>query len=70
MTDDWQLKLFFTNQLLGFQFEQQEVDPSKFIVLAQPLSRGYKLLILEQIADSRACWSESGISPVTVDLGC
>jgi hypothetical protein len=52
---------------VGFKFDQQEVDLSKFIVLAQPLSRGYKPLVLEQIADSKACWSESGISPVTVD---
>ena len=52
---------------LGFQFEQQETDPAKFIVLAQPLNRDYKLLILEQITDSKACWRESGSEPVTVD---
>ena len=34
------------------QFEQQEIDPSRFIVLAAPGGElGYKLLILEQIRD-------------------
>ena len=50
------------------QFEQQEIDPSRFIVLAAPGGElGYKLLILEQIKDSRPCWTETGSSPSSVD---
>jgi hypothetical protein len=50
------------------QFEQQEIDQSRFIVLAAPGGDiGYKLLILEQIKDSRPCWSETGSNPSTVD---
>lgn len=50
------------------QFEQQEVDQSRFIILAAPGGEiGYKLLILEQINDNRPCWSETGSSPSMVD---
>lgn len=50
-------------------FEQQEVDQSKFIAIAVPISQGkyYNLLILEQQATTRPCWSESGTDFVTVD---
>ncbi|MCU0526548.1 MAG: DUF3747 domain-containing protein [Elainella sp. Prado103] len=50
------------------QFEQQEIDSNRFIVLAAPGGElGYKLLILEQIKDNRPCWSETGNSPSQVD---
>ena len=50
------------------QFEQQEIDQSRFIILAAPGGElGYKLLILEQIKSSRPCWSETGSSPSSVD---
>ncbi|MFM7424975.1 MAG: DUF3747 domain-containing protein [Elainella sp.] len=50
------------------QFDQQEIDQSRFIVLAAPGGElGYKLLILEQIKDSQPCWSETGSNPSNVD---
>lgn len=50
------------------QFEQMEVDQSRYIVLAAPAGDlGYKLMIFEQIQDSRPCWSESGSNPSTVE---
>lgn len=50
-------------------FGQQDVDQSKFAVLAVPLSSGnaYQLWIMEQITDKRPCWSESGSNPIIVD---
>ena len=49
-------------------FGQQEVDQSKYVVLATPRSDGaYGLLILEQISNQQQCWSESGANPVVVD---
>ncbi|NJO79197.1 MAG: DUF3747 domain-containing protein [Cyanobacteria bacterium RM1_2_2] len=50
------------------QFEQQEIEQDKFIVLAAPGGDiGYKLLILEQLTDSRPCWAETGSSPSNVE---
>lgn len=50
------------------QFEQQEIDQSRFIVLAAPGGDiGYKLLILEQLNDKRPCWSETGSNPSNVE---
>jgi N-acetylmuramoyl-L-alanine amidase len=50
------------------QFEQQELEQDDFIVLAAPGGDiGYKLLILEQLNDSRPCWSESGSNPSNVE---
>ncbi|MBW4463862.1 MAG: DUF3747 domain-containing protein [Pegethrix bostrychoides GSE-TBD4-15B] len=50
------------------QFEQQEIDQSRFIIVAAPGGElGYKLLILEQIKDSRPCWSETGSYPSIVE---
>jgi N-acetylmuramoyl-L-alanine amidase len=57
----------------GFVFEETEVNPDSVIAIAQPLRtqgyQGYKLLVLEQQNDARACWSEIGgdIGPVEVD---
>lgn len=50
-------------------FGQQEVDQSRIIAIAAPRSGGsaHQLLILEQISDTRPCWSESGSNPVIVD---
>lgn len=50
------------------QFGQQEVDQNKFIAIAAPVgATSHQLLILEQISNSRACWSESGSAPTVVD---
>ncbi len=49
-------------------FNQQEVDQNKFIAIAAPIGgSNHKLLILEQIASDKACWKESGTSPITVE---
>lgn len=50
-------------------FDQTEVNQGDFIAIATPGgSLGHKLLILEQQRDTRACWSESGSNPTTVNL--
>ncbi|HIK57378.1 MAG TPA: DUF3747 domain-containing protein [Synechococcales cyanobacterium M55_K2018_004] len=43
-------------------FDQAEVDQSRFVAIASPVAGGslYRLIILEQISNSRACWRESG----------
>ncbi len=49
-------------------FDQQEVDQSRFIAIAQPLGTdSFKLLVLEQVSNQRLCWAESGSYPVVVD---
>ena len=47
---------------LAAQFGEKEVDQNKFVAVASPYRGGaaHQLLILEQVADSRPCWSESG----------
>jgi Protein of unknown function (DUF3747) len=53
---------------IAAQFQQQEIDQSKYIALAMPLASGhYKLLVLQQVSKARPCWSESGTAPVVVD---
>jgi len=41
------------------EFGQQAVDQSKFVAIAVPYNNGsdYKLLIVEQLADTRPCWT-------------
>ncbi|MBD1892763.1 DUF3747 domain-containing protein [Coleofasciculus sp. FACHB-SPT9] len=49
-------------------FTQKEVEQGKFIAVAAPYgTNSHQLLILEQISDKRACWSESGDRPTAVD---
>jgi N-acetylmuramoyl-L-alanine amidase len=56
------------------QFEQREVDQSRYIAIANPSGvnaegeTAYQLLILGQMDDSRACWGEIGSNPVAVDM--
>ncbi|NJN88262.1 MAG: DUF3747 domain-containing protein, partial [Leptolyngbyaceae cyanobacterium SL_7_1] len=53
---------------LAIQFQQQEVNPDQFVVVAAPYSSNlHQLLILEQVSDRRPCWQESGNSPTIVD---
>ncbi|MEG4277957.1 DUF3747 domain-containing protein [Microcoleus sp. MON1_C1] len=52
----------------AFTFDETEINQDRVIVIAQPRpSGGYQLLILEQVSDTRKCWSESGSNPVKVD---
>lgn len=50
-------------------FSQHEVDQNKFVAVASPIAGGssHQLLVLEQVSNSRACWSESGNEPVTIN---
>jgi len=50
-------------------FGQQEVDQSRFVAIASPIGAGnaHQLLIIEQISNTRECWSESGQNPTIVD---
>ena len=53
---------------LAFTFDQTEINQDRVIAIAQPRGfGGYQLLIVEQVSDKRACWSESGSNPVKVD---
>jgi len=48
-------------------FGQQEVDQSRYVAFS---SRGLSdrgLIIIEQVADSRACWDEVGSRPTLID---
>jgi N-acetylmuramoyl-L-alanine amidase len=51
------------------QFSQAEVDQSKFVAVASPYRGGssFQLLVLEQVSDTRECWSESGAEPTLID---
>jgi len=49
-------------------FGEKIVDQNKFVAVAAPYGvDSHQLLILEQIADSQACWREFGNAPVQVD---
>lgn len=53
---------------LAAQFEHQEIEQDRFIVLAAPGGEiGYKLLILEQLNNRRPCWNETGSNPSNVE---
>ncbi|MGC9503508.1 DUF3747 domain-containing protein [Baaleninema sp.] len=58
-----------TGSALATGFESTEVDNSDFIAIAAPIGQtnGYQLLLVEQISDTRACWTERGINPTTVE---
>jgi N-acetylmuramoyl-L-alanine amidase len=49
-------------------FSQREVDSNKFIAVASPYGggRAHQLLVIEQLANSRQCWSERAGSPTIV----
>ena len=55
----------------AYQFDETPVNQNDVVAVAQPLNtqgyQGYKLLVLEQQSNARACWSESGYGPVAVD---
>lgn len=56
------------NAAFAIPFGQKEVDQTKFIAIAKPFGQGlHQLLVLEQISDKQACWSESGNAPTIVD---
>ncbi|NEQ96054.1 MAG: DUF3747 domain-containing protein [Cyanothece sp. SIO2G6] len=49
-------------------FGQAEVDQDSFVAVAAPRGQfDHQLLVVEQVSDSRDCWSESGAAPTIVD---
>jgi len=58
-----------TPAIAAFSFGQKEVNQRNFVAAAVPLRGGssHQLVILEQVSNKRACWSESGNRPVTVN---
>lgn len=49
-------------------FDETEIDQSQVIAIARPYGdHKYDLLVIQQIPDKQACWSESGTAPVVVD---
>lgn len=54
---------------LASQFGKQEVDQNKFVAIAAPYRGGsaHQLLVLEQVSNSRACWSETPGTPTQVE---
>lgn len=50
-------------------FEEQQVSQEDFTVVAVPFGyQEHRLEIIEQMPGGKQCWSESGVSPVTVDM--
>ena len=49
-------------------FGAKDVPQQDYVAVAAPFGQdNYQLLIIEQRSDQRACWSESGSSPVVID---
>jgi N-acetylmuramoyl-L-alanine amidase len=49
-------------------FDSTDVNPNNFIAIAAPFGNNqHQLLIIEQISNRQACWSESGSNPVNVE---
>ncbi|WP_071591996.1 DUF3747 domain-containing protein [Baaleninema simplex] len=58
-----------TGSALATAFESSEVERADFIAIAAPIGQtnGYQLLLVEQIADTRPCWTERGTNPTAVE---
>ena len=49
-------------------FSKVDLDPNKLLLVASPYgNNAHQLVIVEQVSDRRACWSENGSSPTTID---
>ena len=61
----------FTPAQAAYRFDETPVNQNDVVAVAQPLNtrgyQGYKLLVLEQKSNARACWGENGYGPVAVD---
>ncbi|HEY9694026.1 MAG TPA: DUF3747 domain-containing protein [Oculatellaceae cyanobacterium] len=56
------------NSANSANFGQKEVEQNNFIAVAMPFHvNRYQLLILEQMSNQQACWSENGYSPIQVE---
>lgn len=50
-------------------FDETQVEQTNFIAVAQPFGENkYNLIVIEQIPNKQACWSETGSNPVNVDI--
>jgi len=66
---------FSSQSVLAFRFQNIEIEPQRVVAIAAPIGSNRKLagglthqlLILEQISNSRPCWTESGNNPVSID---
>ncbi|MGL6139047.1 MAG: DUF3747 domain-containing protein, partial [Planktothrix sp.] len=59
--------LSFSLNAIAVDFDQKEVEQDRFVAIAVPRAFGHTLVIVEQVSDSRPCWSESGSQPAIVD---
>lgn len=49
-------------------FSKVDLDPNKLLLVASPYgNNAHQLVIVEQVSNRRACWSESGSSPTTIE---
>ncbi len=58
-----------TAQALAQDYGQQSIASDRVVAIAEPVSNGrfYKLLVIEQLSDQRACFEEKGGSPTTIE---
>lgn len=57
------------NPVKAGTFDETAVEQSQFIAIAQPFGdQKYNLIVIEQIPNKQACWSETGSNPVTADI--
>lgn len=59
--------LSVTFNAIAVQFDQTEVEQDRFVAIAVPRAFGHTLVIVEQVSDSRPCWSEGGSQPTIID---
>ena len=58
----------FNTSVQASTFEEQAIQQDNVVAVARPYGQGkYDLLIIEQIPDKQACWSESSSNPVLVE---
>ncbi len=56
-------------QAEAVSFQEQQVNPDQFAVLAVPFGyKEHRLEIIEQIPSGKKCWNEEGVAPTQVDL--
>ena len=58
-----------TSRALAQDYGQQSIESDRVVAIAEPVSNGrfYKLLILEQLNNQRACFEENEGSPTTIE---
>ncbi|PZO57311.1 MAG: N-acetylmuramoyl-L-alanine amidase, partial [Phormidesmis priestleyi] len=61
--------LVSTRSALAQNYGQQPIPADRAVAMAEPVANGrfYRLLILEQITDQRACFAERAGSPTVIE---